>query len=195
MSADDGISRRALIGAGAALAVLPTSARAETNPIVDAPAGRFVGQRSPGRSSDRRTEHFLGIRYGRAERFRAPRPVPRLTGPVEAWRFGPVAPQRGLDDAKSEDCLFLNVWKPAFDVPKPLPVMVYFHGGAYSNGSVTDPQNDGHTLASTEDVVVVTVNHRLNAFGFLYLARLDPRFPDSGNLGQLDLILALQWIN
>jgi len=72
--------------------------------------------------------------------------------------------------------------------------MVYIHGGAYSNGSVVDPLNDGRHLATSGDVVVVTVNHRLNAFGYLYLARLDPRFPDSGNAGQLDLVLALQWI-
>src|SRR3546814_4215692 len=70
--------------------------------------------------------------------------------------------------------------------------MLYIHGGAYSNGSVTDPLNDGYALAARGDCVVVTVNHRLNAFGYLYLARLDPRFPDSGNNGQLDLILALQ---
>jgi para-nitrobenzyl esterase len=69
--------------------------------------------------------------------------------------------------------------------------MVYFHGGAYSTGSVTDPVNDGAALASHGDVVVVTVNHRLNAFGYLYLPE---RFPDSGNAGQLDLILALQWV-
>jgi para-nitrobenzyl esterase len=74
------------------------------------------------------------------------------------------------------------------------PVMVYIHGGAYSTGSVVDPLNDGRHLAASGDVVVVTVNHRLNAFGYLYLARLDPRFPDSGNAGQLDLILALRWI-
>src|SRR3546814_18090566 len=72
--------------------------------------------------------------------------------------------------------------------------MLYIHGGAYSNGSVTDPLNDGYALAARGDCVVVTVNHRLNAFGYLYLARLDPRFPDSGNNGQLDLILALQWV-
>jgi para-nitrobenzyl esterase len=73
--------------------------------------------------------------------------------------------------------------------------MVYIHGGAYSTGSVVDPLNDGRHLAAAADAVVVTVNHRLNAFGYLYLARLDPRFPDSGNAGQLDLILALQWIS
>ena len=72
--------------------------------------------------------------------------------------------------------------------------MVYIHGGAYSTGSAVDPLLDGRHLAARGDVVVVTVNHRLNAFGYLYLARLDPRFPDSGNAGQLDLILALRWV-
>lgn len=72
--------------------------------------------------------------------------------------------------------------------------MVYIHGGAYSTGSAADPLLDGGRLAARGDVVVVTVGHRLNAFGYLALARLDPRFPDSGNAGQLDLILALRWI-
>jgi para-nitrobenzyl esterase len=72
--------------------------------------------------------------------------------------------------------------------------MVYFHGGAYSTGSANSPLLDGSRLAARGDVVVVTVGHRLNAFGYLYLGRLDPRFADSGNAGQLDLILALQWI-
>ena len=155
--------------------------------VVETAAGRFAGERVGG------VQRFLGIRYGRAERFRAPVPEPRAADVVRADRFGPVAPQRGLPDRKSEDCLFLNVWTPAGPGAR-RPVMVYIHGGAYSNGSVTDPQNDGATLAASEDVVVVTVNHRLNAFGYLYLARMDPRFADSGNAGQLDLILALQWI-
>jgi para-nitrobenzyl esterase len=72
--------------------------------------------------------------------------------------------------------------------------MLYIHGGAYSNGSVTDPLNDGQALAARGDCVVVTVNHRLNALGYLYLARLSSAFSDSGNAGQLDLILALKWV-
>jgi para-nitrobenzyl esterase len=87
--------------------------------------------------------------------------------------------------------LDLNVWTPSGPVGPKLPVMVYFHGGAYSTGSVTDPLNDGAKLAEQGDVVVVTVNHRLNALGYLYLP---DRFPDSGNNGQLDLILALKWV-
>ncbi len=87
--------------------------------------------------------------------------------------------------------MFLNVWTPTRESKSPRPVMVYIHGGAYSTGSVTDPLNDSAALAADGDVVVVTVNHRLNALGYLYLP---DRFPDSGNNGQLDLILALQWI-
>jgi len=142
---------------------------------------------------------FLGIRYGRAERFRAPRPEP-ISSPLGA--FGPSAPQRGA--AGSEDCLFLNIWLPRDAPGSPprgraprarLPVMVYFHGGAYATGSAASPLLDGSRLAARGDVVVVTVGHRLNAFGYLYLARLDPRFPDSGNCGQLDLVLALRWVS
>ena len=72
--------------------------------------------------------------------------------------------------------------------------MVYIHGGAYSAGSGSDPLYGGARLAARGDVVVVTLNHRLNVFGYAYLARLAPGFEDSGNAGQLDLILALQWV-
>lgn len=188
MSADDGISRRALIGAGAVLALMPRAASAAFGLTVDCSAGRFASGEGQGGIFA-----FKGIRYGRAERFCAPHAEPRAAETVRAEAFGPIAPQGRGEGPKSEDCLFLNVWTSGGTGAR-RPVMVYFHGGAYSNGSVTDPQNDGATLAATEDVVVVTVNHRLNAFGYLYLARIDPRFPDSGNLGQLDLILALQWV-
>ena len=72
--------------------------------------------------------------------------------------------------------------------------MVYIHGGAYSTGSGSSPLYDGARLARRGDVVVVTLNHRLNAFGYAYLARLVPELADSGNAGQLDLILALRWV-
>lgn len=134
-----------------------------------------------------------GIRYGVAERFAAPRAVPFVAPSVGNFAsFGPACPQPGNRYLPaSEDCLFLNLWAPKAKAKQPRPVMVYFHGGAYSTGSVTDPVNDGAALATHGDVVVVTVNHRLNAFGYLYVPE---RFPDSGNVGQLDLILALQWI-
>ncbi|WP_448663437.1 carboxylesterase/lipase family protein [Sphingomonas sp. CJ20] len=181
------LDRRTLIGAGAAL-ILAGSARASADTPVRAPDGDYLGD------SAGAVRRFRGIRYGRAERFRAPVAVSTPGVPVEVRGFGPVAPQKGNYAPQSEDCLFLNIWTPGADARARRPVMLYIHGGAYSNGSVTDPLNDGAALAATEDVVVVTVNHRLNALGYLYLARFDARFADSGNLGQLDLILALQWV-
>lgn len=109
--------------------------------------------------------------------------------------FGPSSPQRGdRYRPASEECLYLNVWTPDASSRARRPVMVYIHGGAYSTGSAADPLLDGGRLAARGDVVVVTLQHRLNAFGYLSLARIDPRFADSGNAGQLDLILALRWI-
>jgi para-nitrobenzyl esterase len=187
MSVADGWTRRGALRGGAALIIAP-GVRAETFTAVRAPAGNFVGM------ADRNVLAFKGIRYGRAERFRAPTAVAMPGQTRSAQAFGPVCPQSGPYGPQSEDCLFLNVWTAAADSRAKKPVMVYIHGGAYSNGSVTDPQNDGHALAARGDVVVVTVNHRLNALGYLYLARLEPRFSDSGNAGQLDLILALKWV-
>jgi para-nitrobenzyl esterase len=134
----------------------------------------------------------LGIRYGRAARFQPPVAVPvDLKG---RDGFAPVAPQRSSTaQPQSEDCLTLNIWWPMPAAGR-RPVMVYIHGGAYSNGTGNDPLTHGATLAVQSGVVVVTVNHRLNAFGYLSLGRIDPRFPDSGNAGQLDLVLALQWV-
>lgn len=185
------ISRRALTGMGGAMLLMPRLAFAASSPpIVSAPAGRFQGRRSSDGVSA-----FRGIRYGRADRFMAPRPVSRPDELVICDAFGPVAPQSGtIYGAQSEDCLLLNIWTSDARPAARKPVMLYIHGGAYSGGSVTDPLNDGQALAARGDAVVVTVNHRLNAFGYLYLARFDPRFADSGNAGQLDLVLALRWV-
>lgn len=134
---------------------------------------------------------YSGIWYGEVTRFRPPAPVLSARQTV-GHSFGPVCPQPGNNyQPQAENCLFLNVWTSGGPRGPKRPVMVYIHGGAYSTGSVTDPLNDGARLAERGDVVVVTVNHRLNAFGYLYLP---DRFPDSGNAGQLDLICALQWI-
>ncbi len=75
------------------------------------------------------------------------------------------------------------------------PVLVYIHGGGFNNGSGSDPLYDGSALCRRGDVVVVTLNHRLNTFGYLYLGALgDARYAASGNVGQLDLVQALQWV-
>lgn len=180
-------TRRQILGGVAAATLIPSRAWAQALPVVTAPSGVFEG------TVDGHAWRFRGIRYGSVERFQAPRPVAMPGKKREAIEFGPVCPQRGLSQPQDEDCLYLNVWTPGGGGAR-RPVMVYIHGGAYSNGTVTVPLNDGAALAAAEDVVVVTVNHRLNSLGYLYLARLNPYFADSGNSGQLDLILALQWV-
>jgi len=172
MSGAEGWNRRAVLAAGAALAALPHAARGTE-------MGAIKAQ--------------LGIRYARAGRFQPPEPVPFGQPDFAApSALGPSCPQQSPHyQPQSEDCLFLNVWTPDPQPARARPVMVYFHGGAYSSGSVADPLNDGARLARRGDVVVVTVNHRLNVFGYLYLP---DRFPSSGNNGQLDLICALQWV-
>lgn len=204
MSGADGWNRRSVLAAGIGFAGLSASrlgAATIRSPEIVAPSGWYIGGfvYDTANQYALRAHRYAGIRYGRAARFEAPIAVTSTKLMEEqASNFGPAAPQNGARyNPTSEDCLFLNVWTPVhlYESKGPkLPVMVYFHGGAYSGGSVTDPLNDGAALASGGDVVVVTVNHRLNALGYLYLARLDPRFPDSGNAGQLDLILALQWV-
>jgi para-nitrobenzyl esterase len=194
MSAAEGWNRRAMLTAAAAtglLAAAPAYARRCANHQFKAPDGTYQAITCTNSAGGWLS---AGIRYARAKRFQAPKRITDAEQLPEN-RFGPVCPQSGSRyEQSSEDCLFLNVWTPSYSPAEPKPVMIYFHGGAYSTGSVTDPLNDGAALAARGDVVVVTVNHRLNALGYLYLARLDPRFPDSGNAGQLDLILALQWV-
>ena len=195
MSGAEGLSRRAVLAGGTAVvASWPGRASAVVESVIArTPAGNFVSQ-AHHEFQNERAFAFKGIRYGRAERFRPPVPTTKAEQMPDGG-FGPACPQPGRQyQPQSEDCLFLNVWTPSATPDRQRPVMVYIHGGAYSNGSVTDPLNDGARLAAHGDVVVVTVNHRLNALGYLYLARLDPRFPDSGNCGQLDLVLALEWV-
>ena len=146
---------------------------------------------------------FKGIRYGEStggtRRFQPPIPVRPWTGIREARRLGAPSPQINHDmppwldpEPASEDCLFLNVWAP--EGAKDLPVMVWAHGGNYYFGSGGAPGYDGENLAKRGKVVVVTVNHRLNIFGYLHLAELSSEFAQSANLGQQDLVEALRWV-
>lgn len=188
------VDRRAVLGwgAGAGLSLIPFVAVAQRgDPVATGKAGRWRGVREGGLSV------FRGIRYGAdtsRRRFQAPVAPQPVRDVLPATAFGPSCPQRGGRDlTQREDCLFLNVWTPGTEARAKRPVMVYFHGGAYSGGTVIEPLVFGQQLAR-QDVVVVTVNHRLNALGYLYLDRLAKGFPDSGNAGQLDLILALRWV-
>lgn len=186
-----------LVSGAAMLAAmgLPVGATPIRLPPVRSASGEYVGTLvyDPADQMTVRAHRFAGIRYARAPRFEPPVPVTSSGAMAQqAPGFGPACPQPGTAyQPQSEDCLFLNVWTPPAPATVPRPVMVYFHGGAYSTGSVTDRLNDGAALAARGDVVVVTVNHRLNALGYLYLPE---RFPDSGNAGQLDLICALEWV-
>lgn len=164
------------------------------DPIVTTAAGRIRGRVTEGG-----IHVFKGVRYGAdtsTRRFRPPVPPSPWTGVRDALEFGPVAPQTGLRDRRqSEDCLHLNVWTPALRDGGRRPVLVWFHPGAYSSGTSNELESDGARLSRRGDVVVVTVNHRLNAFGHLYLAEIGgPEYADSGNAGLLDLVLALEWV-
>jgi para-nitrobenzyl esterase len=148
---------------------------------------------------------WKGIRYAAPPvgdlRWRAPQPPDPWTAVADASRFGPVCPQPvlpivplDLGAPQGEDCLFLNIWASSAPGDKK-PVMVWVHGGAYVLGSAGQPLYDGTVLASGGDAVIVTINYRLNAFGFL-----DP--PTYGtarrrydtNVGLRDVIHALQWV-
>ncbi|TVT42675.1 carboxylesterase/lipase family protein [Hymenobacter setariae] len=151
---------------------------------------------------------WRGLPYAQAPvgegRFRAPQPPQPWTKVREATAFGAVAPQLsvGLESrfnvrpdaapppAQSEDCLFLNVWSPT--TPGKYPVMVWVHGGSFVTGSGSMPLYDGARFAAQGEVVVVTLNYRLGALGFLHLADIGPAFDN--NLGLLDQIAALRWV-
>jgi para-nitrobenzyl esterase len=180
--------------------------RTAPGPVVETAAGRLRGRALEG------VVTFKGIRYGAStagvNRFQPPvRPQP-WTGIVEAFEYGPRAwqPLRAMipeiGDALTgsgpmdEDCLRVNVWTPAIDQGR-RPVMVWFHGGGQRTGSGNSIFYDGTELARKHDVVVVTVTHRLNALGYLWLAGLpgiSERFLRTANLPLADLVLALEWV-
>ncbi|MGB3626428.1 MAG: carboxylesterase/lipase family protein [Henriciella sp.] len=190
------ITRRTAILTTAAAASLSSGlyARAETGTRpVDTTSGPWRGE-----TNASGIHVFKGIRYGEdtaRTRFAKPDPAARRPDIQTATGYGAACPQQSDKPLESEDCLFLNVWTPGLGDDGKRPVMFYIHGGAYSNGSGSSELYDGTRLAVKGDVVVITVNHRLNAFGYLYLDRLFPgAFPDSGNSGQWDLVLALNWV-
>ncbi|NIJ93316.1 para-nitrobenzyl esterase [Xanthomonas campestris] len=194
--------RRTLLRGGllaTAAAALPGVAGAAAPPPRDdsAPLARVRGGALRG-YRDQGICVFKGIPYGgdtAARRFQAPVLETPWQDVRDAGAYGAAAPQLKASEPTSEDCLFLNVWTPGLRDGGKRPILFYIHGGGYTTGSGSDPLYDGVRLCKRGDVVVVTVNHRLNLFGYLSLAQLgDAGFADSGNAGQLDLIQALQWV-
>ena len=151
---------------------------------------------------------FKGIPYAGLSdgenRFKPPTKLKPWSGVHDALEYGPKAMQNGdpnnaLSNAgpASENCHFLNVWTPGVQRNAKRPVMFYLHGGGYLTGSGGIGPNldqDGTDLAMAHDVVVVACNHRLGAFGFLYLGGLAGEEYAIGNVGQLDIVAALQWV-
>ena len=172
--------------------------------IVETTGGPVRGERAAGVCV------FRGIPFAAppvgALRWRPPaRPEP-WRAVRDATAFGPVSPQNPivigaglpvLDEVpgeQSEDCLHLNVWTPGIDAAR-RPVMVWIHGGAFVLGCGAMPLYDGRRLATRGDVVVVTINYRLAAFGFMRLTDVTGgRIPATGNEGLLDQVAALEWV-
>lgn len=203
--------RGVLAGAAASLIASRASAVATTDifPVVETAQGKVRGLVSGGISV------FKGLRYGAdtsgKNRFMPPQPPPKWAGVRDALNYGNYAPQMPSDRRRDyadlimfdfqpggmgEDCLVLNLWTPKPERGAKKPVLVHIHGGGYYGGSGNSPGFDGEMLSRFGDVVVVTVNHRLGAFGYMGLSAIGApaEFASAGVAGQLDLIAALRWI-
>ena len=172
-------------------------------PVVEIQSGKLRGFR------DGRTTAFLGIPYAEADRFELPRPVTPWVGIRSAQAWGPVCPipdmtAPGSDEfvfphrywLQNEHCQVLNVWTQSTSHSARKPVMVWFHGGGFVNGSSMESYAyTGKNLSEYGDVVVVSMNHRLNVIGALDLSAYGPEYADSRYTGAADMVAALQWVH
>lgn len=214
-----------LVGAQASaiLPLLPGSSRAAamTRSSKSSGGNSVIAETAYGKvrgTTVERIKVFKGIPYGGTttgkNRFMPPTKPAKWTGVRDALDYGPSTPQRDPNDPQagaraasvplignlserpeSEDCLVLNVWTPALKDGRKRPVMFWCHGGGFINGSGSSQGYDGTNLCRRGDVVVVTINHRLNVLGFAHLADLGgEEFAQSGNAGMLDIVHALKWV-
>jgi para-nitrobenzyl esterase len=172
-------------------------------PVVQVKNGKLRGFR------DGKTHTFLGIPYAQAERFELPLPVQPWEGIKNAQAWGPVCPipattAPGPDEfvfphrywLENEHCQVLNLWTQNLDAKVKKPVMVWMHGGGFTNGSSMESYAyDGKNLSEFGDVVVVSVNHRLNILGTLDLSAFGAEYANSRYTGTADLLAALQWVH
>jgi para-nitrobenzyl esterase len=212
------MGRRELVtalGALAAASALPAGARASspTEPVVETSTGRVRGERAAGGGY-----RFMCVPYGAStaglRRFLPPAPVTPWAGVREPPRQRLIAPQinpaaqaappgsaraaiSGIGSEagslETEDCLNVTIYTPGLDSGR-RPVMFWCHGGGYFAGSGSAPMYDGTPLAVHGDVVVVNVTHRLGVLGFLQLEGAGEDFAASGNVGMMDIALALKWV-
>ena len=158
-------------------------------PVVSTASGQVSGIVQEGSLA------YLGIPYAKVERCMPPLPVEKWQGVRACDHWGPQAMQQtwgrqlSEDEMSEKNCCVLNVWTTDLKAKK--PVMVWLHGGGFDSG--TSAWNPGMCLAH-KDVVVVSVNHRLNILGFLDLSAVSPKYKESGNVGMLDVVQALEWV-
>jgi para-nitrobenzyl esterase len=204
----DFLRESGLVIAASSAGVLRLSADDGTPVTVETAYGRVRGTDTAG------IKVFKGVPYGAStggkNRFMPPTAPAKWTGVRDAVAYGPSAPQRepgagrnasplavaaaGLP-TESEDCLVLNVWTPALGDGRKRPVMFWCHGGGFTTGSGSSPVTEGANLARRGDVVVVTINHRLNVLGFTALDDAGgSEFAGSGDAGMLDIVFALEWV-
>jgi para-nitrobenzyl esterase len=215
-------SRRAVLATGASAAALAAMPASAVTPVPGPPLVATTAGPVQGGISYNGVIYFKGIRYGApptgALRFLPPQKPAPWKETVDATKFGSPAMQMPSGTAgeepktdlakslqsvyptlaetkiNSEDCLFLNVWTQSSGSNKKSPVMVWLHGGGFAYGSGAWPSYDGGNLAR-KGVVVVTLNHRLNAFGYMELGDIfGADYAQSGNAGMLDIVLALEWV-
>ncbi len=170
-------------------------------PIVEVEGGRLRGLIVED------TYIFRGIRYAEAERFHLPHKPASWEGVKDAIIFGNSAPEMSTGIAhdaynvphyyypQDEDCQYLNIWTQSLDRNAKKPVMVWIHGGGFNTGSGVELYAyDGEELSKRGDVVVVSLNHRLNCLGYLDLSAYGEEYRYSGNAGTADLVAALEWV-
>jgi len=196
------VKQASLLVAGAYLAPWSKLIVGAEDAIADTSAGKVRGV------VNETVKIFKGIPYGAPtsgkNRFMPPVKPTAWTGTRDALAYGPTAPQGGDNSGttaagspaqKGEDCLVLNVFTPGLKDGRKRPVMVWLHGGGFSSGSGSGRILDGTSLAQTHDVVVVTLNHRLNVFGYTYLGdAMGSDFAPSSSVGLLDIVAALEWV-
>lgn len=173
----------------------------DTAPVVQTRQGRIRGFQSDGIYT------FHGIKYADAARFQSPRPVKPWEGVRDALSYGYVAPLLAQETPScevliphrywpmDEHCQYLNIWTGSLERTAKKPVMVWLHGGGFSSGSsIEHMAYDGENMSRYGDVVVVTLNHRLNILGYLDLSPFGDKYARSANVGNEDIIAALRWI-